>query len=273
MPDYSLIDQPSTLKYIFYPRNDATPCPENAFDLPVPVEEDVSIFCRFYAGHQEWPWILFFHGNGEVVSDYDTIGPLYNKKGLNLVVADYRGYGMSSGTPTLTDLVQDAHTVFKAVTDELGRRRLRNSLWIMGRSLGSISALELASKHQGSLRGLIIESGFTSVVRITRHLGIPVQGVPLEEIDHECVEMVRSISIPSLILHGEWDALVPVKEAEELYKHLGTDEKELVIIPSADHNDILSVGLQKYFEALRRFVEMTGKAFGSKERSRSGLSG
>ena len=71
MPDYSLIDQPSTLMYIFYPREDFTPCPVNAFDLLVPVDDRVSIHCRFYIGTERRPWILFFHGNGEVVSDYD----------------------------------------------------------------------------------------------------------------------------------------------------------------------------------------------------------
>jgi len=260
MPDYSALDRSPALRYIFYPRRDSTECPENAFDLPVPVEDDVSVLCRFYAGHQQWPWILFFHGNGEVVSDYDEIAPFYYKKELNLVVADYRGYGMSSGVPTLTDLVQDAHILFKAVTNELARRGFRRYLWIMGRSLGSISALELASKHQDAIRGLIIESGFTSVVRIVKHLGIPVQNIPLEDIDQECVEMVKGIRLPTLIIHGEWDTVVPAREAEDLYRNLGTDEKELLVIPSADHNDVLLVGFETYFGALRKFIEVTDRA-------------
>ena len=96
MPDYSLADNPSTLRFIFYPREDVTPCPENAFDLLVPVGSEVSIACRFHVGHREWPWILFFHGNGEVVSDYDEVASVYHEKKLNLAVADYRGYGASS---------------------------------------------------------------------------------------------------------------------------------------------------------------------------------
>ena len=88
MPDYAQVDNPSTLRFIFYPRKSTTPCPENAFDVPIPVGSNVSITCRFYKGLAEWPWILFFHGNGEVVSDYDDIAPLYHRKKLNLVVAD-----------------------------------------------------------------------------------------------------------------------------------------------------------------------------------------
>jgi len=255
--DYSLIDRSPACEYIFYPRRDVTECPENAFDLLVPVEDDVSVLCRFYGGDANGPWILFFHGNGEVVSDYDEVAPLYNKKGLSIVVADYRGYGVSGGFPTLAALVRDAHVLFKAVTDELAKRGFRPHLWVMGRSLGSISALELASKHQDAIRGLIIESGFTSVVRIIKHLNIPVHGVALEGIDHECVEKVKRIRLPALIIHGEWDTLVPSKEAEDLYRNLGSDHKELVVIPSADHNDVLFVGFETYFRALQTFTKVT----------------
>ena len=259
MADYSLIDRSPALEYIFYPRGDFTECPENAFDLSVPVEDDVSVLCRFYEGDAKWPWILFFHGNGEVVSDYDEVAPLYNKKRLNIVVADYRGYGVSGGFPTLAALVGDAHILFRAVTGELAVRGFRPHLWVMGRSLGSISALELASKHQEAIRGLIIESGFTSVVRIIKHLGIPVEDAPLEEIDQECVDMVKGIRLPTLIIHGEWDTLVPRKEAEELYRDLGAANKELLVIPSADHNNVLLVGFDTYFRALQTFTEVTGR--------------
>lgn len=259
MIDYSSLEQPSILRFIFYPRKDFTLCPGNAFDISVAVGDRVSISCRFYMGHHEWPWILFFHGNGEVVSDYDEISPLYHQKRLNLVVADYRGYGASSGIPTLTNLVQDSHAILKEVREELSRRNLRRDLWIMGRSLGSISALELAYHHQEVMKGLIIESGFPSVVRIITHLGIPSYGIDLERIDRGCLERIKKIFIPTLIIHGEQDTLVPLENARDLYQHLGTEEKELLVIPSATHNDIMMIGFKVYFKTLQQFIERTDR--------------
>jgi alpha-beta hydrolase superfamily lysophospholipase len=259
MIDYSQVDHPLLLQYIFYPRKDFTPCPLNGFDLSVPVGEGIFILCRFYMGHAKGPWILFFHGNGEVVSDYDEISPLYHQEGLNLVVADYRGYGASGGVPTLTDLVQDSHAIFKEVKGELAKRNLRTDLWVMGRSLGSISALELAYSHQEALKGLILESGFPSVARIMVHLGMPTHGMSLEKIDQACLERIGKIFLPTLILHGEEDGLVPLQHARDLYQHLGTKEKELLVIPSATHNDIMLVGLKGYFDALQRFIQKTDR--------------
>jgi alpha-beta hydrolase superfamily lysophospholipase len=259
MTDYSPLDQPFLRQFIFYPRKDFTPCPGNGFDLPIWVTDGVSISCRFYMGQHEWPWVLFFHGNGEVVSDYDEISPFYHQRKINLVVADYRGYGGSSGTPTLTDLVQDAHVIFKEVREELSRRNLRKDLWVMGRSLGSISALELAYHYQKEMPGLIVESGFPSVVRIMFHLGIPALVTGLEEIDQECLERIKKIFLPTLIMHGERDSLVPVENAKEIYQQLGAGEKELLIIPSATHNDIMLTGFKDYFKAIQQFVERTDR--------------
>jgi hypothetical protein len=257
MVDLSLLDQPVVLNFIFYPRKDFSDPPRNAFDLSVQVDPRVAISCRFYLSDSKWPWILYFHGNGEVVSDYDEIAPFYHQIRVNLVVADYRGYGASGGVPTLSDLVRDSHALLRAVKEELTRRTYRQDLWVMGRSLGSISALELAYQFPDRMKGLIIESGASSVVRVFRHLGIPARGVDLDKIDLEYQKMIEKISLPALILHGERDTLIPLEEGKHLHKYLGSERKELVIIPSATHNDIMFVGLRKYFEAIQRFIEST----------------
>jgi pimeloyl-ACP methyl ester carboxylesterase len=258
MVDLSPLDQPAVLDFIFYPRKDVRDPPRNAYDLSVKVDLRVAISCRFYLGDSRWPWIFYFHGNGEVVSDYDEIAPFYHQIKVNLVVADYRGYGASGGVPTLSDLVRDSHVLLSAVTEELTRKSFRQDLWVMGRSLGSISALELAYQFPDRMKGLIVESGASSVVRVFRHLGIPAHGVDLEKIDLECQKMVEKISVPALILHGERDTLIPVEEGKHVYNSIGSEKKQLVIIPSATHNDIMFVGLRKYFEAIQRFIENTG---------------
>ena len=163
MTDYSIIDESALPNYIFYPRSDLTPPPAGAFDLRVPVETDVHVCCRFYIGDATWPLILYFHGNGEVASDYDQIAPFYRQRQLNLAVADYRGYGGSNGFPSLSAVLSDSHHVLDAVRGEAARRGIGNRLWIMGRSLGSLSALTLASEHGDTFGGLIIESCFANV--------------------------------------------------------------------------------------------------------------
>lgn len=257
MADYSQIDRSPLLSFLFYPRRDSTPCPEGAFDLQAAVEENISISCRFYAGDESWPWLLYFHGNGEVVSDFDEIAPFYHQREINLVVADYRGYGTSGGSPNFTSLFRDARSIFQEVQKELIRRGWEKNLWVMGRSMGSLSAVELAYRDLDGMKGMVIESGFASVTRLIKHLHLPYQGVDLEPIEQERLAMIRKISTPALIIHGELDALVPLQEARDLHRLLGSPLKKLVIIPKADHNTIMFAGLNQYFSEIREFIDAT----------------
>jgi hypothetical protein len=113
---FSALDRPEILQLVFYPRKDFSPQPKvpNAANYFISVEEGISICCRFYFNDERSPNILFFHGNGEIASDYDDIGPLYTQTGVNLFVADYRGYGLSGGEPTFTNLIRDAHLLWDA---------------------------------------------------------------------------------------------------------------------------------------------------------------
>ena len=257
MADYTQLDQSPLLSFLFYPRRDFTRCPEGAFDLLVPVEGEISISCRLYQGDKAWPWILYFHGNGEVVSDYDEIAPFYGERGINLAVADYRGYGASGGSPNFTHLLNDAKPVFNGVREELSRRRLKKDLWVMGRSMGSLPAVELAYHYPGQMKGMIIESGFASVTRLIKHLHLPSGDIHLAPIEEERLAMVRKVSTPALILHGEFDTLVPLQEARDLDRLLGSTRKKLVIIPGADHNTIFFSDLNRYFTEIRDFIDQT----------------
>ncbi len=254
MADYSQLDRSELVSFLFYPRSDVTSCPEGAFDLSAPAEDGIPLSCRFYSADGQWPWLLYFHGNGEVASDYDEIAPLYHEKGLNLVVADYRGYGGSGGSPNFTNLFRDSHITLKGVRQELDRKGLNTALWVMGRSMGSLCAVELAYHYPETIKGMVIESGFASVSRLIRHLSLPSRGMVLEPIERERLEIIRKISIPALILHGEFDTLVPPQEGKDLYELLGSARKKLVLIPDADHNTIMFAGLKQYFAEIQEFV-------------------
>jgi alpha-beta hydrolase superfamily lysophospholipase len=84
---------------------------------------------------------------------------------------------------------------------------------------------------------------------------LPAHGIDLEPIEQERMNRIRQISVPALILHGEFDNLVPLPEAKDLYENLGTAQKKLVIIPKADHNNILFADPERYFGAIQKFIE------------------
>ena len=252
--DYSALDRPEVLSFIFFPRREFTKAPPNASDHFIPVEEDISISCRFYAHSQSSPSIIYFHGNGEIVSDYDYIAPMYTQLGINLFVADYRGYGGSQGRPSFSNIITDAPIIFKAFTDILAEGHYNSDIFVMGRSLGSVPAIEIAYHNQEQMKGLIIESGFASIIRFLSHLGFPASLLGIEDIDFPNLAKIRTVTVPTLIMHGEYDSLILPSEGKDLFQNVAAEDKRLVIIPMAEHNNIMLVGLEQYLEAIRQFV-------------------
>src|SRR5690606_13667599 len=93
----------------------------------VPTPDGTQVGYRLYrptAPHAVKFRILFFHGNGEVAADYDDIAPLSFTLGAALLVADYRGYGWSTGKPLTTTPLPDAETFFAAMPDILQKAQL-----------------------------------------------------------------------------------------------------------------------------------------------------
>jgi pimeloyl-ACP methyl ester carboxylesterase len=125
----------------------------------------------------------------------------------------------------------------------------------MGRSLGSLSAIELAYNYQEDIKGLIVESGSANNLKKYFTIVVPPSH-PIWRDDSTFLNKVkvRSIFKPTLVIHGEQDSLIPVDEARELYENSVAKDKRLVIIPNADHNDLFIVGKEQYYKSIGEFV-------------------
>ncbi|MEQ9365367.1 MAG: alpha/beta fold hydrolase, partial [Leptospirales bacterium] len=130
----------------------------------------VSLGARWYLNDSNLPTVLIFHGNGETVPDFNFVARGFLELArLNVFVVDYRGYGWSTGRPTLRSLIEDARPVVRFFLRTLeeqnaatGARPPRPILF--GRSLGSAPASEIAaSELAGNFSGLILDSGFSDI--------------------------------------------------------------------------------------------------------------
>lgn len=253
---YEKLDTPQILQYIYYPRRDHTHPPAGCetFNIVVDQDNQVSIGCRFYFHNQDWPLLVYFHGNGEVAADYDDIASFYLARGINLFVADFRGYGSSSGQPTIASQLSDAPRVFKRAVELMKERGYAGRAYVMGRSMGSLSALEIVTQNPHGPAGLIIESGFCCISRLIKLFGLPADAGALEQVESRALENIGQIKLPALVIHGDRDTLVPLEEGQLIYDHLASADKQLMIIPRATHNDIMFMDIRRYFGAIDDFI-------------------
>ncbi len=257
--DYRIFDKPEILNYLFYPRRE-----EGSFrpggdvhELQIPVDDHVTIGARFYHAQKSAPTILFFHGNGEIVADYDEIGPIYIQTGANFLPVDYRGYGRSTGTPTVTGMMRDSHVIFEYISDWLDEGDFTGPLIIMGRSLGSAPALELAEQYKDRIDGLIIDSGFAYLLPLLRLIGVSLSRMDITEEDGcRNIEKIRTFEKPTLIIHAQFDHIIPFTDGEALYGACVSRNKRFLMIPEADHNTIFMRGFRAYMSAIADFLQL-----------------
>ena len=66
---------------------------------------------------------------------------------------------------------------------------------------------------------------------------------------------IEKIMIPTLIIHGEADRIIPVEEGKALYSLSGAQEKEAIFISNAGHNDLFEWDLERYMEGINQFTQ------------------
>ena len=251
------MDEEMISAFVFFPRKQWGPPldTETVKDLVLDLPDGVSIGGRFFLSKKSSPTILYFHGNGEIASDYDEIAPLYLERGLNLLVVDYRGYGRSSGRPTISSLLEDAENLVEPLGRWLQDNRLDGSLWVMGRSLGSLPAIHLAASRGEIFEGLVVESGFADTLGLLERVGVSI-GARLIPEPWPRINLlnISRVKLPTLIIHGELDEIIPLEDARALWQACRSEKKELLVIPGAGHNDLLWIGQRDYMDAITKLV-------------------
>ncbi|MFO8112993.1 MAG: alpha/beta hydrolase [Desulfosalsimonadaceae bacterium] len=250
------LDRPDIHEFLFHPRKASGMQRDGRIEeIVIEVTDGAAIGCRLHLGAKEYPTLLFFHGNGEIAHDYDPVGPLYLSGGLNFVVADYRGYGISTGVPTITSMLSDAYATLDHVIDLLDHKGHTGPLWIMGRSLGSAPAIEVAVNRQDAVSGLIVESGFAGVKDLLERLGIWPQDLHMDDdMLFSNADSIMKFKGPVLVIHAENDHIIPLAHGKQLYESAPGPGKAMKIILGADHNNIFALAGMKYFEYIKQFV-------------------
>lgn len=196
--------------------------------------------------------LLFSHGNAEDLGDDLSMLHEFRQAGFAVFAYDYRGYGLSSGSPSEKALYQDVDAAYSFLTDTLHTRPDR--IISFGRSLGCAAAIHVASTHP--VAGLIVESPFLSAFRVLTRVPL----LPWDEFNNAA--KIRNVHAPVLVMHGRADRVVPFSHGERLYQ-MANEPKQFLWSDNAGHNDMYLS--QRYFPAIASFAKLvdsqTGKTY------------
>ena len=248
----SIFDSQAFNANLFFPRDDPSLGPANSDDYFIDVTKEIRIHARRHPNLNAKLSLLLFHGNGEIVSDYDNLVEYFSILGVELTIADFRGYGKSTGAPTLRATMEDSHVILDYL---IAKNILKNKICVMGRSLGSAPTIELCSKRS-DIQGCILESGYADPIPLVERRGLIIKNTtPEENANFNNSQKISAVKCPTLIMHGEDDFLIQPKEAKMNYDNAGAKIKSLEILEGVGHNDMMMASENSYFKVLKQFFD------------------
>ncbi|CAH0684363.1 unnamed protein product [Chilo suppressalis] len=203
------------------------------------------------------PTLIFFHGNaGNMGQRLANVSGFYHKLNINILMVEYRGYGLSEGAPSERGLYVDAQSALDYIMQRSDIDR--SKIIIFGRSLGGAVAIDLTSRleYRNKIWALIVENTFTSIPDMAQ---IILKWKCLSWLPQFChknkymsAKKIASILTPTLVLCGSNDALVPPSMAQELYMRCGAICKKLVVLPGGGHDDTWTC--RDYYSSVQQFL-------------------
>jgi alpha-beta hydrolase superfamily lysophospholipase len=184
--------------------------------------------------------VLYFHGNKTNVNHYAFAAPYFTKHGYEVWMADYPGFGKSTGTLSEQVLYNEALTVYK-----MARARFSpDSIVIYGRSLGTGIAAQLASIRD--CKRLVLETPYYSIPSLSKTFlwMYPVDRMLNFKLPTH--EYLTNVTAPVTVFHGTGDRVVAYSNAERLKEVLKTGD-EFITINGGNHNNLM------------KYKEMTSK--------------
>jgi len=196
------------------------------------------------------PWVLYLHGNASNVASRLSI--LHVEKlralGLNVLAAEYRGFGGMEGVPTEAGLNADARSAYDYLRQALHADPRR--IVVYGWSLGSAVAVDLVSRvDEGAV---ILEGAPASLVAIgaRRYPYFPIRLMIRNPF--ESILKIGKAGSPMLFLHSPEDAVIPFAEGRKLYD-AAPSPKQFVEV-SGGHI-YASERDPRFFPAVRAFLQ------------------
>ena len=226
----------------------------------IPTDDGESLGAWFIPGPEEQKpgsglTLLFFHGNaGNISHRLDSVA-VFHQLGLDVLIVDYRGYGQSTGRPSVDGTLLDAEAAWEWLRVHKGLTPDRVA--IFGRSLGGGPASHLAARIKP--RGLILESTFTCLHDVAKGMFPEFLVSLLLRQDYDVRGRLSGLRLPLLVAHSPDDEVIPYALGRELYENY-TGPKSFLLLHGS-HNTGYRTDREIYIQSLASFLESLRTVF------------
>ena len=192
--------------------------------------------------------IVYFHGNGGNLSVWLPVFAALHRLNYRVLAVDYRGYGLSTGSPSEAGVYLDAEATARHAE---ATRAADRPLVFWGRSLGG--AIAASATRAVVPDGLILESAFPDKASVIRAQPILRVLNVFGSYRFATADLLRDFTRPVLVVHGDRDSIIPFALGRELFGRLA-EPKQFVTVSGGDHNDFFDENRRDYWDPIVHFI-------------------
>jgi uncharacterized protein len=194
--------------------------------------------------------VVMFHGNAEQIADVVPLAEMFEQRGLGVVAVEYPGYGLAAeGTSNEANLYEVAEHAIQYIQKK--HSIPKEALVLLGQSLGTGVASEMALR--GHARCLLLVSPFTSMRDVAQQFAPKLLIRFIFSKQYETYEKAIRISIPTMIIHGTQDQLIPPHMGQYLAERF--PQARLRWVQNAGHNNVYGQGGNDLFQEMVDFID------------------
>ena len=213
-------------------------------DVTITVDDGVRLHGRLFRANG--PLLVFYHGNAGNISDRGEIAAELARRGIAVLLFDWRGYGKSDGTPSESALFKDALAAY-----DFAAALHPPAIVVYGESLGGPYAAYVAVQRKVSR--VVIENSFPSLSAIGNYLYHPLPLGLFVPRALRTQSWLNEAGVPVLVMHGKRDEVIPFALGIKLYEGLQVP-KELLVSETAGHCEMANTDSARYYETIVRFI-------------------
>ncbi len=218
-------------------------------EIWISTQDDINIHGFYLRNNHSDRVLLFFHGNAGNAYSRLPNALLLRNMGFNVLLIDYRGYGKSEGSPSEQGLYLDAHAAYLFMHNKGFEQ---SNIYLYGRSIGSTAAVELASRNK--VAGVVLIAPLSSGRDMAKQMGFGWFDWLAKDV-FDNLAKAKDIESPVLILHGQYDQVVPLAQGQLLFDAIAHKNKEFIIAGDSGHNDISNSKEIDFWSLIKDFYD------------------
>ena len=246
-------------------------CDTDFEEIRIKSHDGLSLYGRYYHVADGAPLEIQAHGYRSYSRrDFSGGGLEALKRGHNLLLIDQRSHGLSEGR-SISFGILERKDILSWVNFAVERFGENIKIILVGISMGAATVL-MASELDlpKNVRCVIADCPYSSpkeiIMRVVKRKKLPPKimfpflwlggrifgGFDICEASAE--DAVRRSKIPTLIIHGECDRLVPCYMSEKIFENCNMKKKRLATFPDATHGLSFFYDNERYMNEVREFT-------------------